>query len=301
VNHGQYRRLLESLPGGAAVPGLEPAGPGVRGQRGLEGLRKDLWPELRWAIEHRELLARRLDELRGRDLGSSALTRAKEFLPDTVTLKPRLFVVMGGRAGAAALDSGQIYFDVLATSYRESTGALGAYPPAPEVIDFYAHEVHHLGLSAIISRTRGGLHLSPAQNQAFDFLEAIVMEGSASYFVTGHRDLNLMRRDPQFALLDHGDSLLTATQKILTTILDPSYSPSSYDSLVAPMLGMGWHNAGTLLLETIDRAGGFAAVKPVLKDPRLLPTAFNDARRKLGDKGWTFDSPLAARAHGIAR
>src|SRR5262249_29797768 len=84
VNTDQYRRLLESLPGSGPMPALSAAGSGVRAQRGLDGLQKDIWPELRWAIEHRDVLARRVAELRGKDLGSSALGRAREFLPDSV-------------------------------------------------------------------------------------------------------------------------------------------------------------------------------------------------------------------------
>jgi hypothetical protein len=294
VAEHQYQQVLQSL-GESDPPALQPAGDGVRAQRGLEGLVEDVRPSMLWGIQHLDLLSRRVEELRGRDLLSSAMVTAREFLPEEVPLAPCLFVVMGGRAGAAALEGGEIYFDVLATSFRESTGKLGSYPSTDEVSDYYGHEVHHLGLAAIIGRVRDSLQLSNAEERVFEFLTAIVMEGSASYFVNGHGSLEMMARDPQFAMLAKGDSLLETAQQILITISDERLEVAAYDSVMAPMLGAGWHSTGARILEAIERAGGFPEVAPVLRDPRKLLVAYNAAQDELGHGGWTFDPALAER------
>ena len=188
VTRNQYAQVLRGLSEDRS-PAMQPAGDGVRARRGLEGLLEDVRPSLLWGIRHLEVVSRRVEELRGRDLLSSAMDAARAFLPEEVALAPCLFVVMGGRAGAAALEGGEIYFDVLATSFRETTGELGPYPSSDEISDYYAHEVHHLGLSTIIDRLRGSLQLSDAEQRVFEFLRAIVLEGSASYFITGHGSL----------------------------------------------------------------------------------------------------------------
>jgi hypothetical protein len=298
VTAHQYRQVLESL-SEREPPALQPADDGVRARRGLEGLLEDVRPSMLWGMRHRDLLARRVEELRGRDLRSSAIGTARTYLPEEVPLAPCLFVVMGGRAGAAALEDGEIYFDVLATSFRETTGALGPYPSTDEVSDYYAHEVHHLGLSAIIDRARDSLQLSDAEERVFEFLRAIVLEGSASYFITGHGSLAMLEGDPQFARLSKGDSLLETAQQILITLSGEQLEEAAYDSVMAPMLGTGWHSAGALILHAIDRAGGFPAVAPVLVDPRKLLVAYNAAQVDLGHGGWMFDAALAERVQNL--
>lgn len=298
VSTHQYQQVLQSLSEGEP-PALQPAGGSVRAQRGLEGLEEDVRPSMLWGIRHLDLLSRRVEELRVRDLLSSAMVTAREFLPEEIPLAPCLFVVMGGRAGAAALEGGEIYFDVLATSFRASTGALGSYPSAEEVSDYYAHEVHHLGLSAIIDRVRDGLQLSDAEERVFEFLRATVLEGSASYFVTGHGSLEMLVRDPQFSTLAKGDSLLETAQQILITISDEQLEVAAHDSVMAPMLGTGWHSTGALILHAIDLAGGFSSVAPVLRDPRKLLVAYNAAQDDLGQGGWTFDAALAERVQDL--
>src|SRR5262245_59625198 len=63
VSPEQYRALLAALPGGEA-PALVPVDASERSRRGLEGLRKDVWPALRWGTSHTDLLEARIDQLR---------------------------------------------------------------------------------------------------------------------------------------------------------------------------------------------------------------------------------------------
>src|SRR5437763_465980 len=80
-------------------------------------------------------------------------------LPARSPVTAHLFVVGGGRAGAAAFDNGDIYFDVLATSYRVALGTIESYPSTDGIVGFYAHEMHHLALGQIIDSLTGGLTL----------------------------------------------------------------------------------------------------------------------------------------------
>lgn len=85
----------------------------------------------------------------------------------------------GGRAGAAAIDD-QLYFDVLSSAWRGSAAKSPPTSPA-EVVEFFAHEAHHLGYRQILERKQAAFHLTGAENQAWNFLTAMLMEGSATF------------------------------------------------------------------------------------------------------------------------
>src|SRR5262245_54004062 len=162
---------------------------------------------------------------------------------------------MGGRAGAAALSGGEIYFDALASSYKAASGTAGAYPTPEEQVEFFAHEIHHVGLSRAVERQRRVLRLDAAETRGLDFLTSLVMEGSATYLINAHRDLAAMRRDPLYAdFLSRGDGLLETSQGILLEILKSSLDAEGYDRAMAPLAGNGWHSAGAMMLAAIDAA-----------------------------------------------
>jgi hypothetical protein len=70
-------------------------------------------PSLIWGRGHTKELEERLDAaMRTRGL-DQIVQMAQQNLPEKVTVSPKLYFVMGGRAGAAKLDDG-IYFDLLA-------------------------------------------------------------------------------------------------------------------------------------------------------------------------------------------
>jgi hypothetical protein len=296
VDPEQYRALLTALPS-AEPPELAPADAGERSRRGLEGLRQDVWPALLWGTAHADLLEARIDRLRHADLRSRAAAIAREFLPDGTEPDARLSIVMGGRAGAAAFDGGDIYVDVLALSYKAASGTAGAYPTPEEQVEFFAHEMHHLGLGRTLEKARRGLVLSPEEAHALDALTALVMEGGATYLINAHRDIGAMRRDPAYAdFLSKNDALLESCRRVLETVLRASPDAEAYDRATAPLSGNGWHSAGALLLSEIDAAGGLEAVFEVLRDPRRLLFAYDEAvrdRRKTA--AWTFDANLAER------
>jgi hypothetical protein len=145
----QYRDVLEAACGGK-LAAVKPAGPGTRAERGVEGLTQDVAPSLLWGRQNIPLLESRLEELRrNRSLGE-ALPLALKYLPRQVPLAPKFYVVMGGGAGAAAIDD-QLYFDVLSSAWR---GAVAKSPPASPaaVVEFFAHEAHHLGYGQVLER-----------------------------------------------------------------------------------------------------------------------------------------------------
>jgi hypothetical protein len=302
VTREQYRTVLLSVSRGE-LPDIAPADATERSRRGVEGLRKDVWPALRWGRANTNLLAQRIEEVKRLDLSRNSVALASRFLPEPVGLSPRLYVVMGGRAGAAALEGDEIYFDILATSYRAANGAL-QYPTPAQIGEYFAHEIHHIGLSQIIDRTRRRLRLSNAERRAFSFLTALVMEGGASYLINGHRSLEVMRRDPEFAEnLNKSDELLKLSEQVLRSVLEDNLDGEAYEKATTPFLGSGWHSAGATMLAAIDQAGGLRAVMKVLRDPRRLLSAYNRAVVKLKSAPGlrVFNPRLAERVSSMGR
>jgi hypothetical protein len=294
VTREQYEVLLANL-NREQPPDVGPVDTTERAMRGLDGLRKDVWPALHWGRSNTPLLAERIREIRQLRLLRSSTALASRFLPEVVSLSPRLYVVMGGRAGAATLEDSKIYFDVLVTSYRAANGTLN-YPTASQIKEYFAHEIHHLGLSRIIDRTRNNLQLNAQEQLAFSFITALVMEGSASYLINGHRNLEVMRRDPQFtANLDKVDELLKRSEEVLRSVLDDDLKGDAYEKAITPFLGSGWHVAGAIMFAAIDRAEGLKGVKEVLRDPRRLLFAYNKAieKMRLNSKNPQIESGLA--------
>lgn len=296
VTRDQYGKLLLAL-NREELPDIVPVDSSERSRRGVEGLRKDVWSALRWGRTNTQLLAERIEEIKRLDLSRNSKALATRFLPASVDLSPRLYVVMGGRAGAAALEGDEIYFDVLATSYRAANGAL-QYPTPSGIAEYFAHEMHHMGLSQILNRTRGNLRLNNQEQRAYSFLTALVMEGSASYMINGHRSLEVMRREPQFTeSLNKGDELLKLGEQVLRSVLENNLSDEAYEKSVTPFLGSGWHSAGAIMFASIDRAGGLKAVMKVLRDPRKLLLTYNQSIKKLKSNSERppFDTRLAER------
>jgi hypothetical protein len=296
VTKAQYAEVLRAFAAGRE-PRLSPADPGERSRKGMDGLLKDVRPSLEWGSEHAALLKERLDALERLDLLTRARETAARFLPTRVDLSPRVYVVAGGRAGAAALETGEIYFDLLATSFAAETGKLPHYPTPDEQVEFVAHEVHHQGLGRILDRDRSRLRLDARGAKAFDLLTALDLEGSASYLINGHRDLAGMSKDPQFAEnLARSEELIASCRSVLRRVLDEGLTGDAYDAAITPMLGSGWHAAGAAMLAAIDRDGGLDAVMRVVGDPRALFAAYDAAAAKAGGSAPAKDdSELASR------
>jgi hypothetical protein len=296
VTRDQYAEVLRAF-AESREPSLAPAGASARARKGVDGLVNDVRPSLQWGSEHAALMKERLDAIERLDLVSNARKTARRFLPDEVDLSPRVYVVAGGRAGAAALEGGEIYFDVLATSYAADRGKLPRYPTSVEQVEFVAHEVHHQGLSRVLEGTRTGLRLDERGAKAFDVLSSLDLEGSASYLINGHRDLAAMARDPQFAdNLARSAELIALCRMVLRRVLDDGLAGDAYDAAAASLLGSGWHAAGAAMLAAIDRDGGLDAVMRAVRDPRGLFAAYDAAVAKAG-----VGAPSKADAHLSAR
>lgn len=274
VTMEQYRGVLRAACAGK-VAEVAPAEAGVRAEKGVVGLTHDVAPSLVWGRDHIPLLESRLRELRSNQMIGSALPLARKYLPEQVLLEPKLYVVMGGRAGAAAIED-HLYFDVLITEWRASRGVSASLSPA-EVAEFFAHETHHLGYGHILELQRASLALTPAEGQAWDFLAATMMEGSATLLITGHEKLADLEKQPDVRpYLAKVPDLLPAMENLLRSALRGPLSGEAYGQASSPFLDMGYHATGATLLASIEKKRGLAGVLDVMRDPRRLLRSYND-------------------------
>jgi hypothetical protein len=280
----QYREVLEAACTGR-VADVKPAEPGARAAKGVTGLTQDVGPSLVWGRENIPLLESSLAELRRNRSIGNAIPLARKYLPEQnsteqnstqqVPLTPKLYVVMGGRAGAAAIDD-QLYFDVLISAWRTSRGT-SAPLSAANVVEFFAHETHHLGYGQILDRKRDSLTLSPAEAQVWNFLVATMMEGSATLLINGHEKLADLEKQPDVRpFLAKVSVLLPAMQNILRSALQGPMPEESYAQASSVFLDMGYHATGAVLLAAIEKKRGLAGVMDVMADPRRLLIAYND-------------------------
>jgi hypothetical protein len=295
VKPAQYRALLAHLDNEGA-PDVLPAGSGERARRGVDGLRSDVWPALRWGVASTEVLAERLTQVEQLDIAAAAHQLAASMLPRGRAVPARLHVVMGGRAGAAAIGDDDIYIDLLATSFAAQAGHI-TYPTAQEFTEYFAHEVHHLGMRPVLARALADLSLSPSERRAFAVLSSMALEGSATYLINEHRDLDAMKRDPMYApFLADADKLVADCEELLAGILERGLAGEEYERAITPLVSSGFHSAGALLLDAIWRAGGKDAVMKALSDPRRLLADYNAAAARLRDRRPRIAPLLAARA-----
>ena len=293
----QYRDVLQAACAGK-IAHVEPAEAGARARaaKGVTGLTQDVGPSLVWGRDHVALLDAQLAELRRNQSIGDAIPIARKYLPlpvppaEQVPLTPKLYVVMGGRAGAAAIDD-KLYFDLLITAWRASRGA--SPMSAQQVVEFFAHETHHLGYGEILDRKRSSLTLNPAESQAWSFLVATMMEGSATLLINGHEKLaDLEQQHDVEPYLAKVPELLPAMQNILRGALQGPMPQESYDEASTPFLDMGYHAAGAVLLAAIEKKRGLAGVMNAMADPRRLLTAYNDCASE-STVSFKFDAALA--------
>jgi len=298
VTRAQYRELLTALAAGRE-PALEPADDSERARRGVEGLRRDVWPALAWGVAHTAELRAATEALRRAPVRARAMERALSMLPVRVEVSPTLFVVMGGRAGAAALAGDRLYVDVLTTDYRAS---LQGDPPLDEAgaEAFFAHETHHIALARSLAPWRASLDPTPADEHAIGFLHGLVAEGSATYLIDWNRNVAAGRDDPRFAaaLADPDVALATAERLARRLVVDGVERDEDFDRLTSVMLGNAYHVTGAIMFAAIDRAGGLDAVMGVLSDPRSLLAAYNAAVSET-PAAYRFDPALARRAAAL--
>lgn len=294
VSAQQYRTVLLGL-GHETPPTIEPADGGERARSGVAGLTDNVWPTLRWGMQHSDLLRKRIAEIKALDVYGTARHLAVSALPGAVDVAPDVFVVMGGRAGAAALAGPRIYVDVLLLSYLD---AIGRRPWSAEadVLGFVAHEMHHIGYRTLLDRYRESLQLTSTEEPAYRLLTGLLSEGSATYLVSDRRDLARLRSDTSLdGLLERGDELLAECGSLLTSLLAKAETSPSEDAVRSFLLGSRAHAAGSLMLSRIDRLDGLDAVMAVLRDPRTLLQSYNRAVSTFPDLNgaYRFDPILA--------
>ena len=283
----QYETVLQCACRGE-VAHVEPSGPGARAEKGAQGLMEDVAPALIWGREHIPALQKRLEiATQNRDF-DRAVTIAMENLPEKIDLAPKFYLVMGGRAGAAALDEG-IYIDLLSDAWRARDHAM----TSPEMVEFFAHEAHHIGYDGILERKREKLDLTESQMRAWNFLVNLLMEGSATLLINAHgswADLERMNHiQPDLARLPE---LLPSAQNILRGCLDGTMTDRQYELAVSEFFGEGYHATGARLLFAIQEARGKAALLRVMDDPRILLAAYNEC---VGNEVFRFNPRLAER------
>jgi len=167
------------------------------------------------------------------------------------------------------------------------------------VVEFFAHETHHLGYGQILHRKRDSLALTPAEAQAWGFLVATMMEGSATLLINGHEKLDdLESQQDVRPYLDKVPELLPAMQNILRNALQGSMPEESYAEASSAFFDMGYHATGAVLLAAIERKRGPAGVMDVMADPRRLLAAYNDCASE-STVAFKFDPALAERVAHI--
>jgi hypothetical protein len=301
VTDQQYRRVLEAACAGK-IADVKPAEPGARAEKGVTGLIHDVGPSLVWGRDNIPVLEAQLADLRRNQSLDNAVPIARKYLPERgstkeVELAPKLYVVMGGRAGAAAIED-HLYFDVLISAWHSSRGTSLPSSPAA-VVEFFAHEVHHLGYGQILDHKRESLTLSPPEAQVWRFLAATMMEGSATLLINGHEKLSNLQEDPDVRqyLLKVPD-LLPAMQNILAGALRGPLPEENYDEATTAFSDMGYHATGAVLLAAIERKRGLDGVMNVMADPRRLLTVYNDCASESTVK-FKFDPKLAGQVARI--
>ena len=292
VTQQQFRDVLQAACSGKLTD-VKPAEPGTRAEKGVKGLVEDVAPSLIWGRDHTSLLESRLAALRGNQAIGNAIPLARRYLPEQIPLNPRLYIVMGGRAGAADIDD-QLYFDVLISEWRAAQGKASPLSPQ-DVVEFFAHETHHVGYGQILDRKHDSLTLNPGEEQAWRFLTAILMEGSATLLINGHESLADLEGQPDVRpYLDKVPTLLPAMQSLLQKSLQTAVSDEAYDEAVSPFLDMGYHATGATLLAAIEKKRGVPGVMDVMADPRKLLVAYNECAGE-SSTAFKFDSALAER------
>jgi Putative zinc dependent peptidase (DUF5700) len=289
ITSAQYRSVLVSACGGE-IAKLQPSESGARADKGVQGLTEDVAPSLLWGRDHVELLKQRLATARKNKYLGEVVPLALKNLPEKIDLSPKLYLVMGGRAGAAASDNG-IYVDLLADAWRSRANNASMTPH--EMVEFFAHETHHLGYGRILDREREQLALTPGETQAWNLLAAVMMEGSATLLINGHSSWTDLQKQPHIqADLARLPQLLPEAASILQMALAGKMSDQEYQAKVSDFFGEGYHATGAKLLDVIEEARGRSAVLQVMKDPRSLLAVYNECAAHINEQ-FRFSPELA--------
>jgi len=296
VSHAQYRTLLAGFSVNR-LPSIQPVDSTERAQRGIDGLVNNVWPLLQWGKQNTTLLKQKLNEFKKLDVYDNAQKIASNFLPRSVNITPSLYIVMGGRAGFAALHDNDIYFDLLVMTFSRIRKGVPQISQ-DEITEFFAHEMHHLGLSRILAEKQNTLNMNTQEELIFRVLSSLVSEGSATYLINGHRDINSIRDNPSYSeYFKDINNLLMTYESILNSIDNNEIKTNiDFEEATASLLGHSYHSAGSHMLSIIDQASGLESIMSILDDPRQLLSIYNNSVQKLNqvtNPVYLFDDDLA--------
>ena len=289
ITSAQYQAVLASACKGETAD-IQPSEPGARAEKGVQGLTRDVAPSLIWGRDNIDLLKRRLIAAQENKLFGQVVPLALQNLPEKVVLSPKLYIVMGGRAGAAAFDDG-IYIDVLSDAWRSREKS--SPMTAQEMLEFFAHETHHVGYGEILDEKRQQLHLVGGEDQAWRFLKALMMEGSATLLINAHGSWTELEKQNHIqADLPRLPQLLKETQSLLQQTLKGEMSDLDYQAAISDFFGEGYHATGARLLYVIEEVQGKPGVMSVMEDPRKLLAVYNECAAKKNET-FRFDPQVA--------
>jgi hypothetical protein len=244
-------------------------------------------------------LQRNLEGLRSAHVRDAALAKARRFLPPEADVSNRFHVVLFGASNAFSVGE-ENGFDLLQLKLLPD-GAVDV----DWVIDLFAHEMHHSGLTSAMEQ-----HLGPTSDDARIMLpEVLVAEGLATFYTT-----------PPFPELDAWRISDDPTERGLAADWDRHLAtmPSLYARAEADIergldgglsiedLMSGWlsglqgaaYGLGVDMVQTIDAELGTEAAVNLARDPRRLLVTYNlasEAAREAGRETFLFDATLAGR------
>lgn len=299
IDSAQYRLILETILDQDA-PHIAPLDSTERAALGASRLQSEVRVALKWGMENIGVLERELSRLKNIDVSHEARTIAESYLPSPLDQAPSILFVAGGRAGFFAADN-CAYMDLIVTSFsRMRRGEL--FMSGQEITAYFAHEMHHVGFMDQMERLENTLILEERGERALRFVTGLVSEGSATYLINADRDIESIRTGRSYAkyfAVDGG--LLNLCERILAHILDGEIaSEDEYSLATRPLLGMGFHSAGSLMIHVIDSGSNLEAVMKVIEDPRLLLQEYEKAAQKVradpgADPVYRFDGDVIER------
>jgi hypothetical protein len=280
IDSAQYRRILEGVLNQDA-PTVAPLDSTERALLGVHRLQNEVWRVLKWGIENIGLLEKELIRLKEMDVAPESMAIAESYLPYPLGSPPSILFVAGGRAGFFAADN-SIYMDLLLMSFSKTRRGEPLIS-RKEVVAYFAHEMHHVGFHSLMDRLRGSLTLEKRGERALVFISGLVAEGSATYLINGDRNIENIKEGKSYAKFFEMDGgLLRLCDEVLRAILDREIeNDDEYFVATRPLLGMGFHAAGSLMMHVIDRGSGLESIKKILEDPRLLLQEYNSAVEKI--------------------
>jgi hypothetical protein len=303
IEKSQYDTLLSGLNSDQS-PMIQPIDSSQKAKLGAKRLNEQIWIILKWGMTHIDSLEFRLNHLKKLKIGRQAELLAESFLPVPINSIPGIYFVMGGRAGFYAGEK-NIFMDVLNMSFS-CDNRKENFISDKEIMNYFAHEMHHIGYSNLRKRQYDNLILDDNETRALGFISGLLSEGSATYLISWNKDIDVMKNRYR-KFFDMGDGLLDICSQILESIFQGKIkNVDDYSLATRPLLGMGYHAAGSRMIHIIYQAGGLKPIMKIMEDPRTFVVEYNNAAKNVmqnpeSDKQYLFDSDLAIRVSKIGK